>query len=187
MYPVESSRLAYDGVLSRVRVDTVRFPDGSVAEREVVEHPGAVAVVAVGDDRAVVLVRQYRHAVGGPMLEVPAGKLDVESEDHAATARRELAEEVGLEADRWDELAVFDNSAGWTTERTAIFLATGLRACAAPDGFTATHEEADIEVVRVPLDEAIAMVERGELTDAKTVLGVLLAARRLERREAASR
>lgn len=178
-YQVESSGIAYDGVLSRVRVDAVRFPDGSVADREVVEHPGAVAMVAVDDDAWVVLVRQYRHAVGGMVLEVPAGKLDVDGEGLEAAARRELIEEVGLDATDWRVLTTFHNSAGWTDERTRVYLATGLRPCEAPDGYLAMHEEAELQIVRLPLAEAVAMVARGELTDAKTVIGILLAARHL--------
>lgn len=177
-YEVESSTLTHDGELSRVRVDRVRMPGGDTASREVVEHPSAVAVVAVDDDGSVVLLRQYRHAVGTYLLEVPAGKLDVGEESPEDTARRELAEEVGLEADRLVELVKFHNSAGWTDESTRIYLATGLRAGQTPDGFTPEAEEADMEVVRLPLSEAAAMAVRGELTDAKTVIGLLIARER---------
>ena len=97
-YPVEDSRVAYDGELSRVRVDRVRMPDGSLATREVVEHPDAVAVVPVEAGGTVVLLRQYRHPVVSTVLEVPAGKLDMAGEEPAAAAGRELAEEVGLSA-----------------------------------------------------------------------------------------
>ncbi|HWB71931.1 MAG TPA: NUDIX hydrolase [Egibacteraceae bacterium] len=178
-YEVESSTLAYDGQLSRVRVDRVRMPGGDSAEREVVEHPSAVAIVPVDDDGSVVLVRHYRHAVGDYLLELPAGKLDVSGEPPADTARRELAEEVGLSADRLVELVTFHNSAGWTDESTRVYLASGLRAAEAPDGFTPQAEEADLEVVRLPLRDAAAMAARGEVSDAKTVIGLLLARQRL--------
>ncbi|CAN5463510.1 NUDIX hydrolase [soil metagenome] len=173
-YEVESSAVVYDGAWSRVRVDRVRMPGGDVADREIVEQADAVAIVALDADGRVVLVRQYRHAVGGYLLELPAGKLDVDGEAPEAAAVRELAEEVGLAAEHWEPLVEFRNSAGWTTEATRVYLATGLRDVAAPDGFTAAHEEADMEVVRLPLTEAAAMAARGEITDAKTLIGLLV-------------
>lgn len=178
-FPVESSHRAYDGVLSHVRVDQVRMPDGGVVSREVVEHPDAVAVVPLEADGTVVLLRQYRHPVGQLVLEVPAGILDVAEEERADAARRELAEEAGLAAGTLEELVRFHNSAGWTDEATTIYLATDLQAVDAPDGFVADAEEADMEVVRLPLTAAVAMVARGAVTDAKTVIGLLLAAHRL--------
>lgn len=177
-YGVESSETAYDGQLSRVRVDEVRMPDGERASREVVEHPDAVAVVPVTDDGVVVLLRQYRHPVGQVILEIPAGKLDEVGEQRPQAARRELAEEVGLQADTLEELVTFYNSCGWTDESTTVYLADGVSPVAAPEGFTATAEEADMEVVRMPLADAAAMAEGGEITDAKTIVGVLLAAAR---------
>lgn len=173
-FVVEDSRVAYVGDLSRVRVDRVRMPDGTVAEREIVEHADAVAVVAVDDEGRVVLVRQYRHALRAYQLEVPAGKLDMDGEAPAEAARRELIEEVGLDAEDLTRLVHFRNSAGWTTESTTVYLATGLRPVAAPDTFTPTAEEADMEVVRLPLVEAVARAERGEIADAKTLIGLLL-------------
>jgi 8-oxo-dGDP phosphatase len=174
-YEVEASDLAYDGALSRVRVDRVRMPDGSVAEREVVEHPSAVAVVCVDDDGQVVLLRQYRHPLRDYVLEIPAGKLDTDGEGPAETARRELAEEVGLAAGRLVELLTFHNSSGWTDEQTTMYLATDLSPATA-EGFTPEAEEADMEVVRMPLREAVDRARRGEIADAKTLIGLLLAA-----------
>lgn len=179
-YAVEDSRVAYDGELSRVRVDRVRMPDGSLATREIIEHPDAVAVVPVHADGTVVLLRQYRHPVGTSVLEVPAGKLDVTGEEPGAAARRELAEEVGLSAGALVELLTFHNSSGWTDETTTVYLATDLRAVDAPADFTAEAEEADMAVVRMPLGEAADAARRGELSDAKTVIGLLLAAARLD-------
>lgn len=178
-YEVESSRIAYDGDLSRVRVDRVRMPDGEVASREVVEHPDAVAVVPVEADGQVVLLRQYRHPVGLSPLELPAGKLDTDGEAPAEAARRELAEEVGLGAGTLTRLVTFHNSSGWTDEATTVYLATDLQRVDAPEGFTAHAEEAAMEVVRMPLAEAAERARRGELTDAKTLIGLLLAAERL--------
>jgi 8-oxo-dGDP phosphatase len=179
-FEVESSAVTHEGHLSRLRVDRVRMPDGSSAEREVVEHPSAVAVVPVDDDGAVVLLRQYRHPVGDYLLEIPAGKLDVEDEPREATARRELLEEVGLQAEALEELVTFHNSSGWTDESTTIYLATGLREATA-EGFTAEAEEADMDVVRVPLADAAGMALRGEVPDAKTLIGLVLAHHHLAR------
>lgn len=182
-YETRSSRVAYDGVLSRVRVDEVVMPDGEVSEREVVEHPDAVAVVAVDDHEQVVLLRQYRHPIGSYLLELPAGKCDEDGEGAADTARRELMEEVGLAAGDLRELVTFHNSSGWADESTTVYLATGLRPVDAPEGFSAAHEEADMEVLRMPLAEVTAMCVRGEVPDAKTLVGVLLASERLRQRE----
>lgn len=176
-YEVERSRVAYAGKLSRVRVDSVRMPDGRLVDREIVEHPSAVAVVPVDEDGRVVLIRHYRPALRGRFLEVPAGKLDVDGESPEEAACRELAEEVGLRAGEWTELVRFANSGGWTDEATTIFLATGLDEITDPT-FVPEAEEADLEVVRLPLADAVRMAERGEITDAKTLIGILLAARR---------
>lgn len=170
------SRIVHDG-WSTVRVDTIRMPDGDQADREVVEHVAAVAVVPLFEDGTVVLVRQYRHPVGQYLLEIPAGILDVDGEPEPDAARRELAEEVGLQAGRLDHLVTFENSAGWSTERTHVYLGRDLSETARPEGFELEHEEADMELVRLPLEDAVDAVSRGEITDAKTVIGVLLAAR----------
>lgn len=175
-YFVESSRVVHEGDFSRVRLDDVRMPDGAVHRREVVEHPGAVAVVPLHADGQVTLLRQYRHALRTRMLEAPAGKLDLEGEAPEAAARRELAEEVGLAAEHWRLLICFHNSAGWTDEHTYVYLATGLRQVAVPHGFIAQAEEADVELLRVPIEGAVAMIHSGEITDAKTVIGLLLTA-----------
>lgn len=178
-YEVVESRRAYEGELSRIRVDRVRMPDGEVVTREVVEHPDAVALVPVDADGNVVLVRQYRHPLAEHLLEIPAGKCDVDDEEPSATARRELIEEVGLYAADLTELVHFRNSSGWTDEATTVYLATGLSPADPPDGYTAAAEEASIEILRVPLSEVVGRAQRGELADAKTVIGVLLAAARL--------
>jgi 8-oxo-dGTP pyrophosphatase MutT (NUDIX family) len=169
-------QVVYDG-WSTVRVDQVRMPDGAQAEREVVEHMSAVAVVPVFDDGTVALLRQYRHPVGRYLLEIPAGVLDVDGEAEDDAAQRELAEEMGLRAGRLEHLTTFENSAGWSTERTHVYLGRDLAPTPLPDGFEPEHEEADMEVVRLPLDAAVDGVRRGEVTDAKTVIGLLLAVR----------
>ncbi|HUH08420.1 MAG TPA: NUDIX hydrolase [Egibacteraceae bacterium] len=180
-YEVESSDVRYDGVLSRIRIDRVQMPEGGVADREVAEHASAVAIVPVDDEAHVVLVRQYRHPVGAYLLEIPAGLLDVDGEGFEAAARRELAEETGLEAGQLDEIGMIYNSAGWTDESTRLYLARGLTPAAAPDGYVAEHEEADMEIVRLPLGEAADMAVDGVICDAKTVAGLLIARERLRR------
>lgn len=161
------SRRAYEGRLSTIRVDEFRYADGSTSEREVVTHPGAVAVLA-HDERYLYLVRQPREAVGEErLLELPAGKLDVEGESPLEAAKRELVEEVGRQAARWRELKRFYSSPGFTDEEVWIFLATGLSdASAEPD----TEER--IEVVPHPLVELDAAID--ECADAKSLVGLLL-------------
>jgi 8-oxo-dGDP phosphatase len=176
-FEVESSEVVYEG-FSTVRVDLVRMPDGSAATREIVEHNDAVAVVPLDTDGRVVLLSQYRHALGEAALEIPAGKLDREGEEPEAAARRELLEETGLQADALERLVTFDNSGGWTDEQTTVYLARDVRPGDVPDDFTATAEEADMEIVRLPLEEAVEKARSGEITDAKTLVGLLLSADR---------
>lgn len=178
-YEVESSAVTHEGVLSTVRVDRVRMPAEEVAEREVIEHANAVGIVALDEGGQVVLLRQYRHAVRDRLLEIPAGKLDVKGETPEQAARRELLEEAGLAAGVLTPLIHFHNSAGWNDEATTIYLTTDAAPQQAPQDFTAVHEEADMEVVRLPMVEALAKVAAGEITDAKTVIGLLMADRHL--------
>ena len=161
------SRVAYEGKIATVRIDRYRYEDGSTAEREVVEHPGAVAVVA-HDDLHVYLVRQPREAVGEPaLLELPAGKLDVEGESELECARRELAEEVGKSARRWEELTRFYTTPGFAAEQVTVFLATELL-----DAEHRPDPEERIEVVPWPLSDLDHAIESCE--DAKSLIGLLL-------------
>lgn len=163
------ARTVYEGRIATVRLEEFRYGDGSTATREVVAHPGAVAVVAHDADH-IRLVRQPREAVGEPdLLELPAGKLDVPGEEPLETARRELVEEVGLEAGEWSELKRFYTSPGFAAEEVHLFRATGLREVA----YEPSPEER-IEPVRWPLadlDGAIAACR-----DAKSLIGLLLLA-----------
>jgi 8-oxo-dGTP pyrophosphatase MutT (NUDIX family) len=161
------SRTTHEGKLVSVRIDEFRYPDGETAEREVVAHPGAVAIVAHDDDH-LYLVRQPREAVGeDSLLELPAGKLDVEGETPLECAKRELVEEVGLEADRWEELKRIYPSPGFSDEQVHIFVATEL-----------TKVEAQpspgerIEIVEQPLEEIDDAIEA--CADAKSLVGLLL-------------
>jgi ADP-ribose pyrophosphatase len=167
--------LVFEGFRFRVSRVELRAPDGSLMERDVVRHPGAVAVVPLHDDGTVTLVEQFRAALGHELIELPAGIRDVEGEADALTANRELAEEVGLRAQDLEHLVTFHNSPGFTDESLAIFLGTGLEPV--PSSRQGPEEEA-MRVLRLPLGDALAMVDDGRITDAKTIIGLLETARR---------
>ena len=175
-YEVTSSREIYGGRVLSLRADHVRMPDGVEVVREVVSNLGAVAVAAFDGDGRVVLIRQYRHPVGRALWELPAGLLDVPGEPAVQTARRELFEEAHLAAAQWDLLVDLNPSPGFTDEAVRVFLARDL---AAPDSerYAAEHEEADMVVERVALDEAVDRVLAGEITNAIAAAGILAAAR----------
>ncbi len=172
-YPVIASQRIYDGRVLSLRADDVRMSDGEISRREVLEHPGAVAVVALDDDDNVVLVNQYRHPVRAWLDELPAGLLDVAGESLVAAARRELFEETGLTARHWFRLLVMHASPGMTNERVTIFLARGL--AESTETFEAEHEELTMTVSRRPLNEAVADVLTGRITNAAAVCGLLAA------------
>jgi 8-oxo-dGTP pyrophosphatase MutT (NUDIX family) len=168
------SETAWSGRILEVRIEHYRHDDGAEVEREVIAHPGAVGVVAY-DAEQVWLVRQPREAAGEQaLLEVPAGKLDVEGETRLQTAKRELAEEIGKAAEAWREVASFYTSPGFTDERVTVYAATGLS-----DTEATADEEERIEVVPWPLerlDEAIA-----DCHDSKSLIGLLWLARERDR------
>lgn len=166
---------AWAGRLISVDVDRVLLDDGTEAIREVVRHPGAVVVVALDGDAHVLLVSQFRYAVGRTLLELPAGTLEA-GEAPLACARRELAEETGRAARRWTALARFYSAPGFCDEELHCFLAEDLSP--APGR---TDPDERIELVGVSFDRALALVDGGEIRDAKSVSGLLLAARRLRR------
>jgi ADP-ribose pyrophosphatase len=153
-------------------------PDGRPFERFIVHHPGAVTIVPVDTERRVTLVRQYRAAVDRIVLEVPAGTCDVSHESRQVAARRELAEEAGLLADKMEVLIETFNTPGISDQRTTIFLATGLSPCPPkPVGI----EEGFMTIETVALDDVEALVADGTLVDETTVLGLFLARARLAR------
>jgi ADP-ribose pyrophosphatase len=171
------SKTVYEGVIADVRVDEFRHEDGSTSEREVVVHPGAVAMIA-HDERVLYMVRQPREAVGDEhLLELPAGKFDVEGERPLETAKRELAEEIGLQATEWRELKQIYTSPGFSDEGVSIMVATGLS-----DAPADADDAERIEIVEVPLDDLDAAID--ECEDAKSLVGLMLF--REERRRAAS-
>lgn len=176
VFDTVSSRSEYVGAIMALRVDEVRMPGGRVARREVVEHPGAVAIAAIddtGDEPRVVLVRQYRHPLGRRLWELPAGLLDVHGEDPALTAARELAEEAGVAAARWAVLVDVAPSPGITEEVVRVYLAHGLTTA---DRLSDTgDEEADMEVEWVPLAEAVRLALAGDIVSSPSVAGILAA------------
>lgn len=182
---VIGSDVLYRGRYLSLRIDTIERADGSRATREIVGHPGAVAIVAVDAEDRVALVRQWRVAAGSALLEIPAGTLDVDAatnrvEDPDAAAARELEEETGLRATTWRRLASFWTAPGFATELMHLYLATGLVPAAAnrlgPD------EDERLVLVWQPFDEAVAAAARGAFADAKTILGLLVADRAREGR-----
>jgi ADP-ribose pyrophosphatase len=170
-YEVVGSETKYEGAIITVRVDDVRMSDGSVAKREVVEHPGAVVIVALDEDGKVVLVNQYRLPIGAHLDELPAGLLDVDGESALDAAKRELAEEAGLVADEWHVLLDLHPSPGFTTEAVRVFLARGLSA--STETFEPEHEEQTMTVSREPLAEAVRRALTGGITNAASVAGIL--------------
>ena len=167
----------YAGPIFSVFTDKVTMSGGGTAERDVVENKGAVGVVAIDDVGRVVLIRQYRHPVRRDLWELPAGLRDVGGEDLVVTAGRELAEETDLLAGRFDLLVDLHTSPGFSDETIRLFLARDLSPVPDAERYARTDEEADIEIARFDLDEAVAMVLRGEITNAAAVGGLLSAAR----------
>jgi ADP-ribose pyrophosphatase len=157
----------YAGKLLRVQRHVVRLPDGKETVREYIRHPGAVAIVALFDDGRVLLERQYRYPLRRELIEIPAGKLDP-GETHLATAKRELREETGYVAAEWRRLGLIHNAIGYSDEGIELWLAKGLerREQRLDDGEF-------LEVLTLPLAEALAMIRDGRITDVKTIAGLL--------------
>lgn len=176
MYEVLDSEAVYEGRVIGLRRDTVAMPGGGSSVREVVRHPGAVVVVALDDDGQVVLLRQYRHPVGRHLWELPAGLRDADGEPPLETAKRELAEEAELAAERWSLLTTTYSTPGFCDEMVFVYLAEGLAPVARPDGFVVEHEELDMTVERVPLADAVQRVYDGDIRNASAVIGLLAAA-----------
>ncbi len=166
----------FRGHVWSVASDEVRLPSGDVVVRDVVVHPGAVGVAAIDDHDRILLIRQFRHPVGGYLLELPAGLRDVPDEPPLETARRELAEEAGIVATQWHVLVDFFNSPGGSTEAFRCYLARGLTQLPGGRPRTGEAEEADLPQAWVALDTAVEAVLAGDLHNPTTVAGVLAAA-----------
>jgi ADP-ribose pyrophosphatase len=166
------SETVYIGQILALRADKVRMPGGKIATREVIEHYGAVGVVALDDQDNVAMVYQYRHAIGRRLWELPAGLLDLGGEPPHVTAARELEEEAGLAASDWHVLADLVSTPGFTDESVRVYLATGVRDVGRPD---AHDEEADLTMKWIPLDQAVQMVFSGEIVNSLAVVGILAA------------
>jgi ADP-ribose pyrophosphatase len=167
----------YAGPIFTVYTDQVTMSGGGTAARDITENKGAVGVVAIDDIGRVVLIKQYRHPVHRKLWELPAGLRDVGGEQMVVTAARELAEETDLRAGRFDLLIDLHTSPGFSNEMIRLFLARDLSPVPDDDRFARTDEEADIEIAWFDLDEAVAMVMRGEITNAASAGGLLSAAR----------
>ena len=167
-----SSKLIYQGRIFDVRLDTIREDDIEYT-REIIAHKGSAVIVPLFEDGTVALVRQYRHAAGGYLLEIPAGGVE-EGETFAEAAARELEEEIGYRAAKVEPLTEFFVSPGFLNEKMYLFLATGLTQ-------TAQHLDPDeiVRVVRLPLADALEIANDGRIQDAKTIVGLLLCQARL--------
>lgn len=163
-----SSEKIFEGRIIKVRRDTVRLPDGGTGTREIVEHPGGVAVVALDDEKNVYMVRQYRRPFDDIVLEIPAGKLDHPGEDPFGCCVRELKEETGLTAGKIDYLGAFMLSPGFCREWIHIYLARDLSV-----GELELDADEFLEVEKYPLSELMEMIMENKLEDAKTVIGIL--------------
>jgi 8-oxo-dGDP phosphatase len=173
-FTVVDSETLYEGPIFALRRDDVRMPGGRIAGREKVEHFGAVAIAALDEDDQLVMIYQYRPALGRRLWEMPAGLLDDPSEEPVEAAKRELVEEVGIEAAEWSTLVDIAGCPGFADESVRVFLATGLRSVERPEG--GDDEEADLVIRRVPLDDLVAGAMSGALVNGPCVAGVFAAA-----------
>ncbi len=162
------SRIIYRGKIINLRLDNVVLENGNSATREIVEHPGAVGIIAIKDNGDIVLVRQYRKAVEQVLLELPAGKLE-KGEDPKVCAARELAEETGYRAKKMVYLSRYYTSPGFSNEVMHMYIATGLK-----DGERNPDEDELVDTVEISLERAVDMAIKGEIMDAKTIIGIMM-------------
>jgi ADP-ribose pyrophosphatase len=174
-YPVAGSTRHFTGPVIGVRSDQVQMPDGDVVARDVVEHPGAVGIIAIDRHERVLLISQYRHPPGRLLWEPPAGLLDEPGEPPLSTAQRELYEEAGYRAARWDVLIDAFTSPGMTDEAVRIYLARELTQVPEADRHVGEHEEADMPIEWVPLDDAVAAIVAGRVHNPLAIMGILSA------------
>lgn len=171
----KSSREIFKGRIIKVRVDTVELPDGRESTREIVEHNGAVAIIALDEHQQLKMVRQYRKPVEKALLEIPAGTMEP-GEDPLDCARRELEEETGFKAEQWEKIVSYYSAPGFSDEELHVYLAQGLHAgIAKPDG------DEFLELVELPLAQAYDMIFQGQINDGKSIIGIQYAYHRMER------
>ena len=167
----------YEGKLLNLRIDTVEMPNKRYSKREIVEHPGAVAVIAITDDNQVILVKQFRKAVEKFLLEVPAGKIEL-NEEPRETAIRELQEETGYIANKIEYLLEFYTSPGFSNEKISLFLATKLT-----EGEINRDTDEHIEICKYDIEELVKMANRGDILDAKTIISINLAKKHIDKKQ----
>ncbi len=167
------SRKVYEGNIITLRLDHIRTKQGGESLREIVEHPGGVAIVALTDDHKVILVKQFRKPAEDVLLEIPAGKIE-KGEDPEHTAVRELKEETGYTASEMEHLMTFYSSPGFSTEKIYLYLAKNL-----VPGEPSPDENEHVEVMSYPLDELFQMIDQGELIDGKSITGIQALQRKL--------
>lgn len=169
-----SSKEIYDGFILHVREDEILLPDGREAKRELIRHIGAVCVIPVDENNNVIMENQYRYPIAEVVMEIPAGKLDDKNENRLEAAKRELKEETGYTADNWKNLGVYIPAPAYSDERIDMYLATELHL-----GERELDDDEFIDVYKVPLSRLVEMVMDGEITDGKTQIAVLKAAKLL--------
>ncbi|QGT98984.1 ADP-ribose pyrophosphatase [Candidatus Syntrophocurvum alkaliphilum] len=170
-----STKEIFNGRIVSLRIDEVSLPDGNKSYREIVEHPGAVGVVAIDDENCIWMVKQFRKPVEKEMLEIPAGKLDA-GEDTVECAKRELEEETGLTANNWDEILYYYTTPGFSSEILYLYMATELT-----QGEYNPDKDEFLEVLKIPLEEAYSAIFEGKITDGKSIIGIQYAYKKLER------
>jgi ADP-ribose pyrophosphatase len=167
----------YRGKIIDLTIDHLQYPSGTESIREVVEHPGGAVIVPLFDNNDLLLVRQYRHPIGEPVIELPAGKLD-RGEDPLLCAQRELREETGYRSDAWTRVTTLWTTPGFCNEVLHIFCAEQI--VMSPQGQALEEGEATMTLLRTPFATALTMIDAGEIRDAKTIAGILMTAKRLD-------
>jgi ADP-ribose pyrophosphatase len=163
------SEKIYEGKIVNLRIDTVELPDKKYSKREIVEHPGSVGIIPITDDECMVLVKQFRKPVEKNLLEIPAGKIEI-NEEPRETALRELDEETGYISNKMEYLFEFYTSPGFSNEKMYLFAATELS-----EGEANPENDEYIEIVKIKIDDLVDMVKKGEINDSKTIIGILYA------------
>lgn len=167
-----SSEEIFDGVVVHLYKDDIKLPNGNFSTREVIRHVGAVGIVPMTEDGKVIIERQFRYPLASVITEIPAGKLDSKQEDRLSAAKRELKEETGITADEWIDMGVYYPAAAYCDEKITLYLAKGLHY-----GKQKLDDDEFLNIVEVPLEELVEQVMAGEITDGKTQVAILKAAR----------